>query len=84
MKMVATASLDKQVVVWDFASRDVKLRVSLKDCGGIHSLVYSYYYQVFITCGYSTNISLYEVNPKFHDVTAVGKLSGHTSMLTSI
>ena len=27
---------------------------------------------------------MFEINPKFHDVTAIGKLSGHTSMLTSI
>ncbi|CAD8098769.1 unnamed protein product [Paramecium sonneborni] len=84
MKMIATASLDKQVVVWDLNTKDIKIVVSLKEHGGIHSLIYSYYYQIFITCGYSTYINVYEINPKFHDVTMIGKLSGHTSMLTSI
>lgn len=42
--MIATASLDKQVVVWDLNTKDIKIVVSLKEHGGIHSLIYSYYY----------------------------------------
>ncbi|CAD8096929.1 unnamed protein product [Paramecium primaurelia] len=84
MKMIATASLDKQVALWDIQNGEIKITLSLKDYGGIHSLVYSYYYQVFITCGYSTYINVYDINPKYHDVTQIGKMTGHTSMLTSI
>lgn len=52
--------------------------------GGVHGMLFSYDYQILITCGYSTDISLFEIHPHFFDHTLIGKLSGHSAMLSSI
>jgi WD40 repeat protein len=52
--------------------------------GGVHSMLYSYDFQVIIACGYSTNIFIFNVHPTYKDTTLAGLLTGHTSMLTTI
>jgi hypothetical protein len=82
--MIATASLDKQVLLWGTQSREVVVQINMKERGGIHTLLYSYWYQVIISCGYSTIIAVHSVDPTYFDVSLVGELIGHQSMLTSL
>ena len=83
MNLVAAASLDRLIMIWDLKKRSLILLVDLTE-GGIHSLAFFNTYQILVTAGYENNISIFQINPTFLDYDLKGKLIGHNSMVTAI
>lgn len=70
LRLIGTASLDKQILLW--REKSVLLQIPLGEFGGIHTFLYSYYFQVVLSCGYSTTIQVHQIEATFLDVTLVG------------
>ncbi len=51
---------------------------------GIHSLVYSNTYSVLLTAGFENNVNIFIIHPLYNDSFLLGKLIGHTSMVTAV
>lgn len=83
MNLVAAASLDRLIVIWDLQKRYFIVSIDLSK-GGIHSLAFFNTYQILVTAGYENNISIFKINPTFLDYDETGKLIGHNSMVTAI
>lgn len=83
LNLVAVASLDKIITIWNFKQAQM-IQVIEIPRAGIHSLVYSHNYQVILSAGYENNINLFQINPVFYDTFQVGRLIGHTSMVTAL
>ena len=83
LKLVAIASLDKRVTVWNLERKLCILTIDLT-IGGVHHMLYSYNYQLLITVGYENIINIFSINPQYFDCNKEGRLIGHTSMVTAI
>ena len=80
---MAVASLDKIITIWNFNKEVLVLTIDMAH-GGIHSMIYSTSYQTLITAGYEKSINLIQIDPEFLDYGVIGKLTGHTAMITAI
>lgn len=83
IKLVAAASMDKKVLVWDFMQRSIILEIKLPN-GGVHSMVFSTTFQTLITAGFENTVSLWEISPHYFDHTLRGRLVGHRSMISAV
>lgn len=50
----------------------------------LHQVIFFKTYQMIITCGYDNHINLYQLHKKYNDGDLMGKLEGHTSLVTAI
>ena len=76
MRLVAIASLDKHVTIWDMSSLQLILTIDLPK-GGVHQLAYSSTFQVLLIAGYENNVSIYKIHPVYQDSFCEGRLIGH-------
>ncbi|KAL4446069.1 hypothetical protein ABPG74_021608 [Tetrahymena malaccensis] len=83
IKLVAIASVDKQITFWNFYNKQMMLCLPVKD-SGIHNLSYSYHHQMIITAGYEQIIYLYSIDPVNIEYKQEGRLIGHGSMVTAL
>ncbi|KAL4492632.1 hypothetical protein ABPG72_007745 [Tetrahymena utriculariae] len=83
IKLVAIASVDKQITFWNFYNKQMMLCLPVKD-SGIHNLQYSYNHQMIITAGYEQIIYLYSIDPVNIEYRQEGRLIGHSSMVTAL
>lgn len=83
LKLVAVSCLDKTVSFWDLLKKEKRVNISLSNAG-VHSLQYFDTFQVLVTAGYENSISLWSVNPIHFDYAKVGRLVGHSAMVTAI
>ncbi|EGR34417.1 RNA recognition motif protein, putative [Ichthyophthirius multifiliis] len=82
LRLVAVGSSDKKITIWNFKKFIQILQIPLNP-QGIHHIVYNYHFQCILTCGYENSISIFKINPQFFDFDEIGKLIGHSSMVTS-
>ena len=75
--------MDKRITMWDLNKRMLKIEINLSH-GGVHSVVYSNSFQTLITAGYENMISLWNIDPHYFDYTQIGRLVGHSSMVTAV
>jgi len=83
LKLIAVASLDKLVTIWNFYKQTVVLEIDLSQ-GGVQSMIWANSYQTLITVGYENVVKIWTISPQFLDATLIGKLIGHLSMITAI
>jgi len=78
--LVAVASLDKMLTIWDFHRSTL---VNFVDCkaSGLLQMAYFNTYQLLLTSGFTPYMSAYSVSSTYYDSTFVGKLQGHTSLV---
>ena len=83
LKLVAVASMDKLITLWDVSSKRIMLEIQLSNAGA-HSIVYVPMFQTLITAGYENVICLWEVNTDYLDYSLTGRLVGHSSMIAAV
>ncbi|KAL4438771.1 hypothetical protein ABPG74_013444 [Tetrahymena malaccensis] len=79
----AVGSIDKQVTIWDFYKQLLLFQIDVGQVG-VHSIAFSNSFQVLITAGYENNIQLFTIDDEYLDSTLIGKLRGHSSMISCI
>ena len=86
LKIIATASTDKQIRIWDMRDPSkAKVLFCLNMVkGGVHQIKYFQTYQVLLVAGYENSIPVFSITPKYYDLTVIGRLVGHLSIVTAI
>ncbi len=83
LKLVAIACQDKTISFWDLSKKEKRLNLPLSNAG-VHSLRFFETFQVLVTSGYENAISLWNINAAYLDYAKIGRLVGHSSMVTAI
>ena len=83
LKLVVVGSLDKQLTILNMSKRHIVLIIDMNQ-GGVHSFVVSETYQVLLSAGFENPISVYSIDPNYFDSLLVGKMVGHSSMVTAL
>jgi WD40 repeat protein len=52
--------------------------------GGVHQIQFFQGYQVLLIAGYENSIPVFSITPRFYDLTVIGRLVGHLSIVTAI
>jgi hypothetical protein len=50
----------------------------------IHQVVFFETYQVILTSGYDNLIFVYQLHKRYYDAESLGKLEGHSSLITAV
>lgn len=86
LRLLVTASTDKQLRIWDMEnSAKPKVLFCLNMVkGGVHQIVYFASYQVLLVAGYENSVPVFSITPIYNDLSVVGRLIGHLSIVTAI
>ena len=83
LKLVAIATSDKQVSIFDQAKGEKIIGLNMST-GGVHQMKFFNSYQVLIIAGYENTLPVFSITPKYNDVNILGRLVGHQSQITCI
>ena len=71
------------LTLWDMTVPKMLFKVNV-DHTRLHGVVFFKTYQLILTCGYDNRINLYSLHKRYNDGDWMGKLEGHTSLVTAI
>ena len=89
IKKIALACQDKSVQIWDLYNERLMMKIDLTQ-GGIHTMVFFEAFQVMLIAGYETTVNIIEIDygnqvtyfTQEHNL--IGKLTGHSGLITSV
>lgn len=86
LKLIVTASTDKHLRIWDLKNPQKPEMLPALNMvkGGVHQIKYFKSYQVLLVAGYENSIPIFKMTPKYYDMSVVGRLIGHLSIVTAI
>lgn len=83
VKLVATASADKHITLWDLNKGNIIFSINMIK-GGVHQIKFFATYQVLLIAGYDNAIPVFSVTPTYYDLNICGRLIGHLHIVTAI
>ena len=83
LKLVAIATSNKYITIYSLIKNHEIIKINVK-YSGINMVRFFESYQVLLVAGYEHNIPVFRINPEYYDLDIVGKLVGHTSIVTAI
>lgn len=83
LKLVAVATSNKYITIFSTITQKEVLKLSVA-LTGINMLSFFEEYQVLLIAGYEFSIPIFKVNHDFYDLEIVGRLKGHTSVVTAL
>jgi WD40 repeat protein len=83
LKLVAIATSNKFITIYSLIKNHEIMKINVK-FSGINMIKFFESYQVLMIAGYEHNIPVFRINPEYHDLDLVGRLIGHTSIITAI
>ena len=71
------------ITLWDMTVPKMLFRVNVHH-SRLHGVVFFRTYQLILTCGYDNRVNIYQLHKRYNDGDLLGKLEGHTSLVTAI